>query len=293
MPSLVTGVIGGIQARNAAKNAAKKQAEGYRQAGVTVTDAVNQVNPEILETARQAGEGVTTAAQQGAAGATTAADTLMDLMSPYIGAGASAAEQLPDAAKPFTASMMAQYSPAYQFTKQQGELAAQRAAAAGGVTGSGGTMRSLTRYNQDYARTAFKDAADIYGKNFDRLATLADIGRSAATTGGQAGLQAAEYGGDLGMRGAEYAGTQNIGARNLASSNTLSGANYLANTQIGAQNALAQGDLGAAQAWNNMLGQIGQAGNTIAMAGFGGGVPGTTSGWGWGNIGKNLGSIWG
>jgi len=311
MPSLVTGVIGGIQGSRAAHHAAEKLAQGYQQAGQTVTGAVNQVNPEILATAQQAGqdvlaagrtagEGVTTAAQQGMAGATGAADKLMGLLSPYMQAGASAAEQLPGAAQPFTASMMSQYSPAYQFQLQQGELAAKRAAAAGGVTGAGGTMRSLNRYAQDYARTAFKDASDIYGQNFNRLATLANIGQTAATTGGQAGLQAAEYAGNLGTGAAEYAGTmgantaqwagtQNIGARNLASSNTLSGANYLANTQIGAQQALAQGDLGAASAWNNMLGSIGQTGDTLLFGGLGG-AAGTTPGWSFGNIGKN---IWG
>lgn len=315
MPSLITSVIGGIQGASAAHHAADAMKAGYGQAGQTVTNAVNQVNPDILKTALEAGTGVTGAAQTAGTGvttaagtagtgATTAADQLRDLLSPYMQAGATAAGQLGDASKPFTASMMAQYSPAYQFQLQQGLQAANRAAAAGGMTGSGGTMRSLNRYAQDYAGTAFKNANDIYNQNFSRLATLANMGMGAAGTAGQAGLQAAEYAGNAGMqgaeyagnagmRGAEYAGNANINARNLAANNTLSGASFLANTQMGAAGAEAQGDLGAAAQWNNMLGGIGQAANTVAMAGFGGGVPGTTGGWSWGNIGKNLGGMWG
>lgn len=310
MPSLATSIIGGIQGASAAHNAAAAQTKAYGTAGQTVTDAVNQVNPDILKTSADAGTGVTNAAQTagtgvtnaaGAAGtgATSAADTLTGYMNPYISAGATAAGQLGDASKPFTASMMAQYSPAYQFQLQQGTQAAQRAAAAGGVSGSGGTMKSLDRYAQDYAGTAFGNAANIYNQNFNRLATVANMGQGAATTAGQAGLQAseyagtagmqgAEYAGNAGMQGAQYAGNANIAARNLASSNTLSGANYLANTQIGAGNAQAQGDLGAASAWNNMLGGIGSAANSAVMMGFGAG-----GGWSPSNIPANIGSVWG
>jgi hypothetical protein len=228
-------------------------------------------------------------------------------MSPYMQAGATAANGLTAASQPFTASMMSQYSPAYQFKLQQGQTAANRQAAAMGVTGSGGTAKALSQYAQDYAGTAFGNAANIYDQNFQRLATTAQMGQQAATTAGQTGVQAAEYGGTLGtqtaqyagsmgteaaqyagtadMQGTQYAGNANIAQGNLAASNTLSGANYLANTQIGAQQAIAQGDLGAASQWNNMLGGIGNAANTVAMAGFGAG-----GGWSPANIGTNFAS---
>ena len=258
MASLITSIIGGIQGASAAHNAANELQKGYNQAGQTVTNAVNQVNPDILAAAKQAGvdvtgaaqtaaTGATTAAQAAGAGATTAAGQMANLMSPYMQGGNQAMGQLSAGiapggqfSQPFTASMMAQYSPAYQFQLQQGQQAAQRAAAAGGMTGSGGTMKSLNRYAQDYAGTAFKGAADIYNTQqtnaFDRLSKLADYGQTAATTAGKAGQEAAEYGGTLNTAAAEYGGTlntgaaqwkgaQNIGATNLASSNTLSGAN--------------------------------------------------------------------
>jgi hypothetical protein len=95
----------------------------------------------------------------------------------------------------------------------------------------------------------------------------------------------------MGMQGTQTRGAWDIAGRNLASSNELQGAGYLANTQIEAQKALAQGDIGAANSWNQMLSGIGQAGNSLLFAGMGGGAgTGTTSGWSWGNIGKN---IWG
>ena len=197
-----------------------------------------------------------------------------------------------------SASMMSQYSPAYQFQLQQGQQAAARQASAMGVTGSGGTAKALQQYAQNYAGTAFTNASNLYSQNFQRLLSTAQLGEGAATTAGQAGLQAAEYGGTLnenaaqyagtaGMQGAEYAGNADINAENLTAQNTLSGAGYLANTQIGAQQALAQGDLGAASAWNGMLGGIGSAANTLAFGGLGTNASGGLS-WSPSNLATNL-----
>lgn len=250
----------------------------------------------------QAGQGVTGAAATGAAGATqaaatggagavSAADRLSSLLNPYISGGASAMDQLSAAmgpggslTTPFTADMMAKYSPAYQFQLQQGTQAAQRAAAAQGLTGSGGTAKALQRYTQDYAGTAFGRANDIYSQQqrdiYNRLSGVAGMGQTAATEAGKTGVQAAEYAGTLGEEAAKYAGTlgtgaaqwagaENINARNLTAQNTLSAANYLANTQVGGQQAIAQGDLGAASSWNNMLSGIGSAANSAVMGGLG------------------------
>jgi hypothetical protein len=323
MPSAVTSIIGGFQGASAAHNAANAQAQGYGQAGQTVTQAAQSVNPDILATAQQQGQNVTDVAGRGAqgavdaasaggAGATGAAQKFMDLLSPYISGGSTAMSDLMSGlapggslSQPFTASMMSQYSPAYQFQLQQGQQAAQRQAAAMGLTGSGGTAKSLSRYAQDYANTAFSSAANLYNQQqtnqYNRLMGVAGMGQQAATTGGQAQQQAAEYAGTLGEQAAQYAGTmntgaaqwagtQNINARNLASQNTLSAANYLANTQIGAGNAIAQGDLGAAASWNQMLGGIGSAANSALIMGF---DPSGGGGWNFSNIGPNMGSMFG
>ena len=220
----------------------------------------------------------------------------MDQLTSALGPGGSLTQ-------PFTASMMGQYSPAYQFQLQQGTQAANRAAAASGALGSGGAAKALQRYTQDYAGTAFGNAANLYNQQqqaiYSRLMGVAGMGAGAAATGGEAGIGAAEYGGTLGERAAEYGGTlntgaaqwaggQNINARNLTAQNTLSAANYLANTQIGAQNALAQGDLGAAAQWNNMLGGIGSAANSAMMMGF---DPSGGGGWSFSNIPTNFGNL--
>lgn len=324
MPSLVTSVISGIQGASAAHNAANAIKQGYKQAGQTVTDAAAAVNPDILNTAATAGQGVTNAAATGATGATNAAaaggaaatgaaQNLTSMLNPYISGGAAAMNQLSAAmgpggslTTPFTASMMGQYSPAYQFQLQQGTQAAQRAAAAQGLTGSGGTAKALQRYTQDYAGTAFGNAANLYNQQnqmiYNRLAGVAGMGQGAATTAGQAGIGAAEYAGSLGEGAAQYAGNLNTGAaqwagganinaRNLTAQNTLSAANYLANTQIGGQQAIAQGDLGAASQWNNMLSGAGSAANSALMLGMPSGGGG--GGWSFSNIPGNVGNMLG
>jgi hypothetical protein len=295
MPSLVTSIIGGIQGASAAHNAADAMQKGYTQAGQTVTQAAQQVNPEILAAAKAAGIDVTGAAQTAGQGATTAADKLVSLLSPYMEGGSQAMSNLTAAMgpggtmnQPFTADMMAQYSPAYAFQLKAGQDAIKARAAASGLGGSGGTAKALGRYAMDYSTNAFGTAASLYNQQqqgiYNRLAGLAGMGMGAATTAGQAGLGAAEYAGTLGTQAAQWAGGADIGAENTAASNTLSAANYLANTQVESQKALAQGTLGAAQAWNSMLGGIGQAGNTIAF----GGMSPTGGGWSLSNIGTNL-----
>lgn len=301
--------MSGIQGASAAHNAANALQKGYQQAGTTVTQAAQQVNPDILAAAEKAGLSVeqatqlagslaTNAATSGAAGATSAAQAFQQGLSPYTQAGATAAGQLINAAQPFTADMMGKYSPVYQFQLQQGQQAAARQAAAAGVTGSGGTAKALEQYAQQYAGSAFTNASNLYNQNFQRLAQVAGMGQQAAETAGQAGLQAAEYGGTLGEQAAQYAGTMGaqgsewagqagINATNLASQNTLSAANYLANTQVGAQQAVAQGDLGAASSWNNMLGGIGQAANTAV------GLAAGPAGFALSNIPQNLNSMMG
>lgn len=302
MPSLVTSIIGGVQGASASHHAADYLMSGYSTAGKTVTDAVNQVNPEILATAAKAGAGVTdaataagtgvtnaaqtagtgattaaatagagatdaaraagtgavSAAQTAGTGATDAAGKLMDLLSPYIQGGAGAMGQLTagmapggSLSLPFTADMMAKYSPAYQFQLQQGQQAAQRAAAAGGLTGSGGTMKALNRYAQDYSGTAFTNAANLYNQQqqlqFNRLQTLAGMGQTAATTGGQAGQQAAEYAGTLGTQAAQYAGTMGTEAAQYAGNLGTQAAQYAGNLGYGAAQYAGNLGYGAAQ----------------------------------------------
>lgn len=70
--------------------------------------------------------------------------------------------------------------PSYQFRFNEGQRALDRSAAAGGSLYSGGTLKALARYGQDYASTEF-------GKDFDRNNQLAKFGFNAAQ--GMAGTQ--------------------------------------------------------------------------------------------------------
>jgi len=66
--------------------------------------------------------------------------------------------------------------PGYQFRLDEGMRALERGAAARGILQSGGTIRSATRYAQDYA-------SNEYQRVFDRIATIAGRGQNAANAG--------------------------------------------------------------------------------------------------------------
>jgi hypothetical protein len=122
--------------------------------------------------------------------------------------------------------------PGYQFRMQQGQKAIERSASARGTLNTGGTMKAVARYGQDYASNEYdkvygralgeyQQAYNIFGNNqsnrWNRLASLSGMGQTAAT--------------NLGTWGGQYGA--NVG--NLY-------------TQQG--NVLAAGQVGAANAWN-------------------------------------------
>lgn len=86
---------------------------------------------------------------------------------------------------PFTASMMQQYSPAYQFQLQQGKQGVLNGSASGQGSLSGAALQGLTDYNQSSANTAFASANNIYQQQqsniYQRLAGVANQGQAAAS----------------------------------------------------------------------------------------------------------------
>src|ERR1700749_319355 len=123
---------------------------------------------------------------------------------------------------PFTASMMQQYSPAYQFQLQQGQQGVLNQDASGQGALSGAAAKDLIGYNQNYANTSFNNAFNQYqtqtGNIYSRLSGIAQLGQNAASNTGQQGTalagQAAQSATNIGS--AQAAGT--IGAANAASS---------------------------------------------------------------------------
>lgn len=301
MPSVITGVIGGIQGSSAAHDAAAAERTGYGQAATSVNNAVNNANPLINSAASAAGSGLTTTAGQvagnvGAAGAAAgggaqaAYQSSAGLNNPYLQLGGGAASTLAQLTAPGAnvSQLLPQLDPGYQFRLSQGLQGVQQSQAANGLLNSGATLRALQNYGQNYASSE-------YANTFSRLAGLAGMGSQTAQYLGSQGLGAAEYAGNTGLQSAEYggnlqygaagqAGQWGINAANTQASNLINAGVYQGNTQIGTGNATAQGDIGAANAWNGALGAIGSAGNAALFGGFGAG-----GGWSPSNFGPNFG----
>ena len=175
------------------------------------------------------------------------------LLSPYASQGTAGLQALSAAVAP-GGSLSQQFSynpqdvandPAYQFQLQQGLQAVQRAAAATGTLGSGGTLKALTNYGQgvasSYENQDYNQAQNTFNTN--RNATLQNI---------QLPIQAGEYG-TSGMLSA----LQNYG--NLFSQNTLGTAQIIGNDLTGKANAQAQGVLGQANAYSSGIGSAANA----------------------------------
>lgn len=96
---------------------------------------------------------------------------------------------------PFTADMMKQYSPAYQFQLQQGGQGVLNGAASAQGSESGAAFKDLMGYNQNLANTAFNNAFNQYqtqqSNTYGRLAGLVNTGSSAAANLGAQGTQLA------------------------------------------------------------------------------------------------------
>jgi hypothetical protein len=291
-----------VQSASAAHHAAEYQQKALKQAGQTVQDTAKEVNTGIRDTTNQAiqpvlaaGEsaatGVTDAYKAAQAGVRGAALDANGMLSPYMQAGTDATGRLSTLAdtmgKGFTASDMVKYDPGYQFRLDQGQRAMQAKAQAMGV--SSGTLKALANYNQNAAAGEYGAAFNRWGaQNAAQAGVLENLAGRGLTAAGQAGTnltEAERYAGTAGMQGEEYAGnmrtnTQQYGsnakinAEDLAARNTMNAGQYLANTQVGAGQAQAQGDMNAANAWNGMLGGIGQGVTDLIAGGLTGGAGG-------------------
>jgi hypothetical protein len=116
--------------------------------------------------------------------------------------------------------------PGAEFRREQGEQGLERAAAASGGLGSGRYLRDAMRFNSGLASQEYGAAFDRFNvqnaNRFNRLASIAGVGQTAAN---QTGAAAANFGAQAGSN------------------------------MIGAGNAAASGRVGAANAWNGGLGQ--------------------------------------
>jgi hypothetical protein len=156
---------------------------------------------------------------------------------PWRQAGISALGQLgsDDYKRDFTMSDFNK-DPGYDFRMKQGRQAVERSAAARGGLQSGGTLKAIARYGEDYASNEYDKAYNRFNadrdRRFNRLASLAGVGQTANSQVANAG-----------MNFANQAGANMMGAANAQGAAGIAGAN----------------------AWGNALGGLGKSGMDYAM----------------------------
>jgi hypothetical protein len=194
--SWVAGAIGGaalvgaIVNSNAANNAASAQRDAANSANATSMAQYNQTRQDQM---------------------------------PWLNAGKDALgqiqSQMPDLSRSFSMADF-QNDPGYAFRMQEGQKAIERSAAARGGGNSGATMKALNAYNSGQASQEYQGAYDRFNNDrtqrFNKLASLAGLGQTAAGVDASAGASSAA----------------NI------SSNTLSAGNASAASSIAQGNAI-------------------------------------------------------
>ena len=123
---------------------------------------------------------------------------------------------------PFTADMMKQYSPAYQFQLQQGGQGVLNTDSANVGAESGAAFKDLMGYNQNMANTAFNNAFNQYqtqqDNTYQRLMGMTTIGQNAAANVGAQGTQLAGNQASLAASYGAAGAAGTVGATNAISS---------------------------------------------------------------------------
>lgn len=121
--------------------------------------------------------------------------------------------------------------PGYDFRMQEGQKALERSAASRGGLQSGGTMKAITQYGQNFASNEYGNAYNRFNadrdRRFGRLSNIAGMG---------------------------------VGAINQTSAAGQNYANNAGNNMMGAANAQGAAGIAQANAWNGTLSGIGKAG---------------------------------
>jgi hypothetical protein len=192
----ISSLIGGGQQASAARHAADVQQQmfntqrgdlaGYRQMGGAASAQLNY----LLGLGTPGGTGMKT----NQFGIKTSDPNGLNVAdsSPYGGFGSLLT--------PFSADMMKQFSPAYQFQMQQGQqgILGQDNTKTGALSGS--ALKDLVGFNQNYANTAFNNAFTQYNEQqqnvFNRLSGVVNTGESASSNQATGG---STYAGNIGQ----------------------------------------------------------------------------------------------
>lgn len=194
-----------------------------------------------------------------------------NLLQQYLGTaannGSAGAGNYGSLLQPFTASDMAQYSPAYNFDRQQGMQGTLNGMSSSAGGESGATQSALIGFNNANALNAFSTADQLYmqqqGNTYNRLLGLSQTGQAAASQQAQSGTTLAGNAGNAAISAGNAAASGTIGTAN-AISNGINGvggaatqAAYLQALGVGgAQSDSAYGLNDLSSINNNAFGQI-------------------------------------
>jgi hypothetical protein len=157
-------------------------------------------------------------------------------MMPWRDAGLGALEQLKtgtaeggDFNRDFTLADF-QKDPGYQFRMDEGRGALEGSAAARGGLLTGGTLKALSRYGQDYASGEYTNAYNRFNadrtQRFNRLSGLAGTAQTATRDVAQQGTAATSAANEYGAQAANARGSQYVGAANAVNQGASSLANF-------------------------------------------------------------------
>jgi hypothetical protein len=120
--------------------------------------------------------------------------------------------------------------PGYQFRMDQGSNALQTSAASRGGLLSGGTLKALDRYGQDYASGEYSNAYNRFNNDrtqrFNRLSSIAGLGQTATRDVAQQGTALAGQLGENGMQAANARASGYIGTANAINGGAQSLGNW-------------------------------------------------------------------
>lgn len=215
LPYMAGGQIAtGLLQANAAKEAAQIQADAAAKA-----QAQQQANFELINKQqapyRASGYGALNQIANLGGGGTTQYDANGN----PIGATTGASDYL---THQFNAQDLAKgLAPNYDFMLQQGQMANQRAANAGGGALGGNALQGLNKFTQDYAGNAYQNAFNNYQTQrqniYNTLAGIAGIGQTGQNATNTAATNATNAATQLGVGSAAAQAAGQIGSTNALS----------------------------------------------------------------------------
>lgn len=128
-----------------------------------------------------------------------------------------------------------QADPGYEFRRAEGQRGVEASAAARGGLLNGGTLRALSRYNQDAASGEYSNAYNRFNNDrtqrFNRLSGIAGTGQTAMRDVANQGTMNAINSGNNMMQAANARASGYVGSSNAMNSGVQTIGNYFQNQQ--------------------------------------------------------------